>query len=117
MPASNPIQIKCPLDKRLHTFEDMANLFGHRYPGKLGIVISRVYATKEELGPGGCKLETEHGRSQYTLGEKILDWRWCVIVRYGLETHAHKAVCRKLSSLKPCRILCCSAYRLVRRLW
>jgi hypothetical protein len=64
MPASNPIQVKYPLDKRLHIFKDVANLFGHRHPGKLGIVIGRVYATNEELGPGGCELETEHGRSQ-----------------------------------------------------
>ena len=83
----------------------MANLFGDRYPGKLGIVISRVYATKEELRPGGRKLETEHGRGQFTLGDKILDWRWCVIVRYGLETHAHQAVGRELAGFKPCRIL------------
>jgi hypothetical protein len=73
MPASNPIQVKYPLDKRLHIFEDVANLFGHRYPGKLGNIISRVYATKEELGPGGCELETEHGFSQFTLGVKSLD--------------------------------------------
>jgi len=58
----------------------VANLFGHRHPGKLVNVISRVYATKEELGTGGCKLETEHRRSQYMLGEKILDRRWCIIV-------------------------------------
>jgi len=51
----------------------VANLFGHRYPGKLGNVIRRVYAAKEELGPGGCQLETEHGRSQYMLGDEILD--------------------------------------------
>jgi hypothetical protein len=84
---------------------DVANLFGNRYPGKLGYVISRVYATNEELGPGRCKLETEHGRAQYILGDKILNCRWCVIVRYGLETHAHQAVGRELAGLKPCRIL------------
>jgi hypothetical protein len=117
MPASNPIQVKYPLDKRLYTFEDVANLLGHRYPSKLGNVISRVYATKEELGPGGCKLETEHGRSQYMLGDKILDWRCCVIDRYGLETHAHQAIGREPAGFKPFRILCCSTYRLVRRLW
>jgi hypothetical protein len=83
----------------------VANLFGDRYPGKLGIVVSRVYATNEELRPEGCKLETEHGRGQFTLGDKILDWRCCVIDRYGLETHAHQAVGRELAGLKPSRIL------------
>src|SRR6266852_8592256 len=116
MPASNPIQFKYPLDKRLDTFEDVTNRFCHGNPGKIAFIKLRVYTTKEELGPRGCKLETEHGFSQYALGVKSLDWRRCVIDRYGLETHAHQAIGREPRGLKPCRILSCSAYRLVLRL-
>ena len=116
-PASNPIQVDHPLDKRLYTIEDLANLLRHIHPGKLGHVISRVYATNVQLGLGGCQLETKHGKRQFTLGDKVLYWGWCIIVRYGLETHAHQAVGRELGSFKPCRILCCSTYRLMLRLW
>jgi len=94
----------------------MANLFRHGYPSKLVNVISRVYATKEKFGPGGCQLETKHGRSQYTLRDKILYWGWRIIDRYGLESHAHQAIGRELGGLKTCRILYCSTYRLVVRL-
>jgi len=116
MLASSPIQVKYPLDKRLHTFEDVANLLRHRYPGKLGNVIGRVYTTEEEFGPGGCQLETKHGRSQCMLQDKILYWGWRIIDRYGLESHAHQTIGRELGGLKTCRILFCSAHRLVVRL-
>ena len=117
MPASNPIQVKYPLDKRLDTFEDVANRICQGYPGNLAFIKLGVYATKVKLGAIGCQLETEHGFSQYLLGDEILDWRWRIIDRYGLESQAHQTVGRKLGGLKRCRILCCSAYRLVLRLW
>ena len=75
-----------------------------------------VYTTKEELGAAGSKLGTEHGTRQYTLGNKILDWRLCAIDRYGLESHAHQAVGGELVALKTRRIIGYSANLLVLRL-
>jgi hypothetical protein len=65
----------------LLTFEDLANLKGQGYPGKVLSLIVGVYSTKEELGAGGSILETEHGRRQYTLGDKSLERRTCTIDR------------------------------------
>ena len=47
---------------------------GQGYPGNGGFKKVGVYATKEELGTVGTKLETEHGRRHCTTGNKILEW-------------------------------------------
>jgi hypothetical protein len=85
------------LDRGTHAFE------------KIG-----VYTIKEELGAGGSKLGTEHSTS---LGKKILDYRWRVMDRYGLESHAHQAVGGILAGLKTDRIMGYSANLLVPYLW
>ena len=94
----------------------MENLIGQGYPGKGIFVVVGVYATKEELGARGSKLETEHGRIHLTLGDKSLECRICAIDRYGFETHAHQAIGRERAALETRRILVCGAKRLSRRL-
>lgn len=94
----------------------MADRIGQGYPGNLALKKVGVYTTKEELGAVGSKLGTEHGTRQYTLGNKILDWRLCAIDRYGLESHAHQAVGGELVALKTRRIIGYSANLLVLRL-
>jgi len=95
----------------------MANLSGYGYPGEVAFIKVGVCATKEELGAGGSKLETEHGRIYHTLGGKSLEWRICVIVRYGLETHAHQAIGGEPGALETRRKLGRNAKRLGARLW
>ena len=89
---------------------------GQGYPGNGGFKKVGVYATKEELGTVGTKLETEHGRRHCTAGNKSLEWWICWIIRYGLETHAHQTVWRELRDFETRRICGCSAKRLTLRL-
>jgi hypothetical protein len=72
-----------------------------------------VYSTKEEFGAVVSKLDTEHGTSQYMLGNKTLDWSLCAIDRHGLESQAHQAVGGELIALKTRRIIGYRANRLV----
>jgi hypothetical protein len=57
-----------------------------------------VYATEEELGAGGSKLETEHGSTQYVLGYEGLKYWRCAIGRYGFKTQAHQAIGREVGA-------------------
>ena len=57
----------------IHTFENLTNLVGQRYPSKVVFIILGINTTKDELRAGGCKFESKHRRSYFTLGDKSLE--------------------------------------------
>ena len=83
------------------------DLNGQRNPGKVAGIKFAVCASEEEFRTRCSKFETKDLRGHHALGNKTLEQRRCVKVRYGLKSHAHQAICRELVALKARRILSC----------
>jgi hypothetical protein len=69
--CQKPYQGEKRIRYTLKSFENLANHNGQGYPGNVPFNKRGVDATKEELGAGGRKLETEHRRIYCTLGNEI----------------------------------------------
>ena len=89
MPASNPSQQRSISICRGSTLSGHRRPHWSRDPGELTSIKGVVCATKKEFGTGSSKLETEDRRGHGTIRNESLERRGRVIVRYGLEAHAH----------------------------